>query len=119
MRVKLSAWKAAAASSVITAVAVLVPLSISSAGASAAPEEPIIVEGPLVGAGELSYAKCPEGTRVSGGGMEFADLTLTNSGRNPNFALTRDGPARDGSGWVISSFSQHNKNRAFAMCPHP
>ncbi|KUL37560.1 hypothetical protein ADL22_21065 [Streptomyces sp. NRRL F-4489] len=118
MRKKLSAWQAAAASSLVTAVAVVVPLSISSASASAAPEDPIVVTGPVVGQNKESVATCPEGTRVAGGGYQFDRINKTNGGRNPNGAITTDAPKTDGTGWRINSFGQYNEVKAYALCTH-
>ncbi|KIZ17339.1 hypothetical protein SNA_15090 [Streptomyces natalensis ATCC 27448] len=113
---KLSAWQAAAASSIITAATVVVPLSISSANANATTSaKPIIVEGNQAGPKQESYAKCPDGTHLVGGGYQFDAWTMTNAG-SPSFAIYVDRPAMNGEGWINKTVGQYNKARAYAMC---
>ncbi|MFE2843862.1 hypothetical protein ACFXKS_09955 [Streptomyces scopuliridis] len=84
------------------------------------PGDPVIVTGPegkRVNDRAESIAKCPQGTRVVGGGYNVTRSAYQNSPRIALVNILGNHPLDDGSGWKITAYD--GDVVAYAMCAQP
>ena len=107
------AMTSAAAMLATLVVAWLVTGSVPSATAQTAPAPPVVATGNISSPTAESYATCPSGTALAGGGYNSA-LVLNGLGQ-PADVLVENGPsASRANSWVAKLY--YGQIQAYAMC---